>query len=300
MSSSAAGHSQWAGTTYGNGWMHRWLIIMLRCIDVRVVYAFVNVFVVPVCLVVNPAQRITFRYFHRRWQMPRWRAALMTYRNFCLFAQVVVDRFAMYAGKRFSVKVEGYEHFRQLAEREEGFIQMSAHIGNYELAGYTLHADRKRLNALVFAGEKESVMANRNRMFEDTNIKMIALRPDMSHLFEINEALLRGEIVSMPADRMLGSRKSITLSLLGGDAEFPQGPFSIATMRGLNVLAVNVMKTATKEYTIYVTPLPYDKTAARQQQIAQLAESYKTELERMLKEYPAQWYNYFPFWKDEA
>ena len=300
MSSSATEHSQWAGTTYGNGWMHRWLIIMLRCIDVRVLYAFVNVFVIPVCLAVNPAQRITYRYFRRRWQMSRWRAAMMTCRNFSLFAQVVIDRFAMYAGKHFSIKVEGYDYFQRLAVQTDGFIQLSAHIGNYEIAGYTLHADKKRLNALVFAGEKESVMANRNRMFEDTNIRMIALRQDMSHLFEINEALLRGEIVSMPADRMLGSRKSVTLGLLGAEAEFPQGPFSIATMRGLDVLAVNVMKTATKEYTIYVMPLQYDKTASRQQQIAQLAENYKAELERMLTKYPEQWYNYFPFWKDEA
>ena len=68
-------------------------------------------------------------------------------------------------------------------------------------------------------------------------------------------------------------------------------------MRGLNVLAVNVMKTSVKGYKIYVKPIPYDKEASRKQQISQLADGYIAEVERMLKLYPTQWYNFFEFWK---
>ena len=57
---------QWVGTTYGNGWMHQWLIRMLRWMDVRVLYAFSAVFVVPVCLLLNESRRIIFRYFRER------------------------------------------------------------------------------------------------------------------------------------------------------------------------------------------------------------------------------------------
>ena len=288
----------WQGTTYGNGWMHKWLIRMLRCMDVRILYAFVAVFVVPVCLVVNPAQKVTYRYFRKRWHMTWWKSCLMTYRNFCLFAQVVADKFAMYAGKHFKIEVVGYEHFKKLALQEEGFVQLSAHVGNYEIAGYTLGTENKRFNALVFGGEKESVMANRNRMFGNTNIHMIGIRNDMSHLFEINDALAHGEIVSMPADRIFGSQKSLPLTFLGATAEFPQGPFSVATMRGLDVLAVNVMKESARKYKIYVSPLAYDKNAPRREQMRQLAEAYVAELQRMVTKYPAQWYNYFPFWND--
>ena len=35
----------------------------------------------------------------------------------------------------------------------------------------------------VFGGEKESVMKNREKMFGDKNIRMIAMQPDMSHVF---------------------------------------------------------------------------------------------------------------------
>jgi predicted LPLAT superfamily acyltransferase len=119
----------------------------------------------------------------------------------------------------------------------------------------------------------------------------------MSHLFAINQVLDNGETLSMPADRIFGSQKSVSVSFLGAPAEFPLGPFIVATMRGLDALAVNVMKTSSKGYKIYVTPLSYDKEAPRKQQIAELVQSYVSELERMVRLYPTQWYNFYEFWK---
>ena len=205
----------------------------------------------------------------------------------------------MYAGKKFEVEIENYNEFHnRIVKKEEGFVQLSAHIGNYEIAGYTLAVEGKCFNALVFAGEKVSVMQNRDKMFADTNINMIAIQPDMSHLFEIDKALTDGGIVSMPADRINGSPKYIEQDFLGAKARFPLGPFSVATMRGLDVIAVNVMKASLKKYKIYVTPLPYDKGATRQEQIKQLSLGYVAELEKRVRQYPEQWYNYFEFWQE--
>ncbi len=290
---------EWAGTTYGNAWMHKWLIRMLRHIDVRILYLFVAIFVIPVCLVLNPSRGIAYRYFRRRIGYGRLKSAWKTYVNHCLFGQVVVDKFAMYAGKQFDVEIENYNEFTTRASRkEEGFVQLSAHIGSYEIAGYTLAVEGKSFNALVFAGEKASVMQNRDKMFAGTNIKMIAIQQDMSHLFEIDKALTDGGIVSMPADRINGSQKCIEHVFLGEKAKFPLGPFSVATMRGLDVLAVNVMKNSLLGYKIYVTPLAYDKEASRQEQIRQLSSAYVAELEKRVRQYPTQWYNYFEFWQE--
>ena len=287
---------QWAGTTYGNEWMHKWLIRILRYIDVRFLYLFVAVFIIPVCLVLNPSRSIAYRYFRQRIGYGRLKSAWKTYVNHCLFGQVVIDKFAMYAGKKFHIEIENYDAYIHLTKQKEGFLQLSAHIGNYEIAGYTLTCQDKRINALVYAGEKASVMRNRDRMFADTNTKMIAISPDMSHLFEIDEALSNGEIVSMPADRSSGSSKYIEHIFLGAKARFPLGPFSVATMHGYDVLAINVMKASLRSYKIYVTPLPYDKAATRQEQIRQLSMAYVNELEKRVRQYPAQWYNYFDFW----
>ena len=285
----------WEGTTYGNSLMHKWLIALLRVIDIRIIYIFTYVFVIPPCLF-RPGFKHIYRYFRERWDYSPVKSFFKTYQNHCMFGQVVIDRFAMYAGKHFDADIEGYEFFQQLESEPDAFIQLSSHIGNYEMAGYTLVSTKKPFNALVFFGEKQSVMENRSNMFSDKNIRMIPIKEDMSHLFLIDHALQQGEIVSMPADRIFGSKKSVTESLLGAKVKLPLGPFSVATMRGLNVLAVNVMKSSTKGYTIYVTPLSYDKQVPRNKQIEQLAHSYVTELERIIKMYPTQWYNYFDFW----
>lgn len=287
---------KWKGTTYGNSLMHHWLIKLLKVIDIRFVYIFTYIFVIPPCLL-RPGFKPIYHYFRERWGYGPVKAFLKTYQNHCLFSQVVIDRFAMYAGKHFKVEIEGFEHFQHLTRQASAFVQLSSHIGNYEMAGYTLTSYDKPLNALVFYGEKQTIMENRMDMFANKNIRMMPVKNDMSHLFLIDHALQQGEIVSMPADRIFGSPKYVITQLLGAEVKLPLGPFSVATMRGLNVLAVNVMKSSTKSYKIYVTPLDYDKQAPRKQQICQLAHGYAAELERMLTMYPAQWYNYFDFWK---
>jgi len=287
---------QWAGTTYGSGGLHKSLIWTLRFIDVRLLYLFASVFVVPVCLILNDSRRTAYRYFRDRHGYGRIRAAWATFINHCKFAQVVIDKFAMYAGKKFEVEVIGMDRFNELASKDEGFLHLSSHIGNYEIAGYTLVSERKTINAVVYAHEKASVMENRNNMFTKTNIRMITLRQDMSHLFEIDQALCNGDIVSFPTDRFMGLAKCVECTFLGKTAKFPQGPFSVATMRGLDVLAVNVMKTGLVKYRIYVTPLQYDKEAPRREQLKQLSQAYVEELEKRVLEYPEQWYNFFDFW----
>ncbi len=286
----------WQGTTFGTRFMHRWLIGALRHTDVRLWYAVAAVCVIPFCIIFSPATRYAYSYFRHRHHYGRVKGLWKSYVNFVLFSQVVIDRFAMFAGKQMKLCVENHDVFRNLAAKESGFIMLSAHIGCYEMAGYELVSDRKPFNALVYAGEKESVMKGRERLFKHSHIHMIPVKQDMSHLFEINRALADGEIMSIPADRIFGSRKMVTVSLLGAQASLPSGPFSVAAMRGLDVITVNVMKTSMTGYTAYVTALSYDKNALRKQQIQQLADGYAKELDRMLEKYPEQWYNYFNFW----
>lgn len=266
--------------------------------DVRALYLFVSLFIMPVCLLINTnhSRTMAYRYFRKRLGYGRLHAAWSTYANHCLFGTVVIDRFAMFAGKIFDIKIEGYENYLKLSEQKEGFVILSSHIGCYEVAGYSLVAKSKRFNALVFGGEKATVMEGRQERLGQNNIRMIPVKSDMSHLFLVNEALGNHEIVSMPADRIFGASKSLEVDFLGSKAHLPLGPFSVATMRKLDVIAVNVMRTSALGYTVYVTPISYAKEASRKVQMQQLADGYAAELEFRVRQYPLQWYNFFDFW----
>lgn len=290
-------HDKWVGTTYGNNWMHRWLIKMLRVIDVRLIYAFASVFVVPPTMIVNSlARNAIYKFYRKAFGYGRMKSMWMTYRNHCEFAQVVIDRFAMYAGKKFSFDIDGYDIFDSLSKQSSGFIQLSSHIGNYEIAGYSLVAKDKRFNAMVFGGEKESVMKNRSKMFDSNNIRMIAMQTDMSHLFIVDEALTNGEIISMPADRVFGSQKSFEISFFGCKARFPQGPFILAALRNVPMLFVSVMKTGLQRYKITVRKIETDLEGNSRVRAKRYASRYVSFLEETVKRYPTQWYNYFDFW----
>lgn len=287
---------QWIGTTFGNGWMHRTLIRLLRHVDVRFLYPISDIFVVPFCVIFSHSGRVAFSFYHNRLHYGFVKSCWLTYRNHSLFSRVILDRFAMYAGKQFDVAIDGTDHFKRLEASEEGFIQLSSHIGNYEIAGYSLKSTRKGIHALVYSFEKETVMNGRNSMFSQTNVSMIALKEDMSHLFEIDEALRCGDIISFPSDRHMDGSRCVSVKFLGEEAKFPQGPFSVATMRKVDVLAVNVMKEGWNKYRIYLKPLLYDKEVPRKVQIQQLSYEYVAELERMVRLYPTQWFNFYDFW----
>ncbi|MBO4263362.1 MAG: lysophospholipid acyltransferase family protein [Bacteroidales bacterium] len=276
--------------------MHRQLIRLLRVVDVRVLYCFCDVFVVPFCILFNRSGRTSFAFYRTRLGYGFGKSLYFVWRNHCLFAQIVIDRFAMYAGKAFDVEIVGVNHLKRLEDKEDGFVLLSSHIGNYELAGYSLRTEKKTLHAIVYSNEKETVMQNRDNLFGKMNVSMIALREDMGHLFEIDAALRGGDIVSFPADRRMGDARCVKVPFLGAEAGFPQGPFSVTTMRGVEVLALNVMKESPKRYKLYIAVLPYDRQASRQEQIRQLALAYVAELEKRIRQYPAQWFNFFDFW----
>lgn len=286
----------WRGTTYGNSWLHKQLMLCVSLVPLRILYAFAALFVVPVCMIVNKTGVLIYRYLRRHHHMSGWKAFWGSYKNHCLFSQVVIDRFAVYAGKEFDIRVEGYEYYEALAKKPDSFIQLSAHIGNYEMAGYKLVAHDKPLNVLVLQEEKAFVMENRKKQFRSALIKMIGIGDDMDYVFEIEQALSRGEIVSMPADRIIGSKRTLSAKFLYEKAAFPLGPFRICTAIGAEALCISTMKTKRNQYTVYVKPLQYDKSASRNEQVKQLLHSYISELEQMVKRFPYQWYNYYEFW----
>lgn len=288
-----------ANTTFGNAWMHHCLMAMLRHVDVRLFYAFAAIFVVPVCLVTNASRRTAYSFFRKRMGYGVLRAAWSTYVNHCMFSQVVIDRFAMFAGRQFHISIEGYDNFARLDTADRGFMMLSSHIGCYEVAGCSLVSKNKRLNAIVFGGEKATVMQGRRSRLDGNNIRMIPVMPDMSHLFLLNKAIMDNEIMSMPADRIVGSAKTVEAEFLGASVRLPQGPFAVTAMHALDAIAVNVMKTSALGYTIYVAPLGYDHAAPRRQQMQQIAAGYAEELQRRVRQYPTQWYNFFDFWQHD-
>lgn len=277
--------------------MQRSLIMMIRIVGLRTVYALMAM-VIPFYMIFNRKGYSAMKdYFKRHHGSKGLRTVIEIYRNHYVFGQVILDRFAAYGGLKFAIEVEGMELFDTTMTNDTGVILLSSHVGNYELAGYTLLSDKKRFNALVFGGETETVMQNRSKILAKNHIRMIPAREDMSHIFQINAAIENGEIVSIPADRVYGSSKTIECDFMGAKALFPMGAFAVAAQKEVPALAIFVMKEGTRRYRAQVRQIAAEPGLTKKGQMAAMAQRYATELSDILHRYPYQWFNYYNFWQ---
>ena len=292
-----SGNKKHEGITYGNAWMHKTLIKLLKVVDIRVFYVFMYIFVIPFTLVFSKGSRLTYQYFRCRRGYGLLKSLWATYRNHCIFGETVIDKFAMYAGHKFKVAFKDEDRYRAMTEGPDAFLQLSAHIGCSEILGYSYHVS-KPCNVLVFGGEKQSLMGYRSSSFSEMNVNMIPVGVENTHSEEIVEAFDRREIVIAFADRLMNPKKVITSTIHGFGVRLAKGPFSMAVTRGIDVVVVNAMKEKDGSYSAFFTPLTYDKTLPASQQRQQLADAYTAEIERLLEMYPQQWFNYFDLWTD--
>lgn len=289
-------HNEWNGRTDGTPFMQKALIVLFKVVPLEVMYG-VMALVIPFYMLFNHKGYLAMYHFFRQRLGMGWLGAVWhVYLNHFAFGQVVLDRFATYAGVRFKLTIDGNENYLRLNAGEKGFMMLSSHVGNYEQAGYVLKSDHKQFYALVYAGESDTVMKGRKGQFANSNIHMIAVQADMSHLFLLNSLLDEGNIVSMPADRCFGSAKSVGCRFFGAEAQFPLGPFATAVQKEVPALAVMVMKEGTRRYRAFVRPVECDTTLPRRQQMTAMAQNFATTLEEIVRRYPHQWYNYYEFW----
>ena len=290
-------HNEWSGKTDGQPWMQRSLIAMFRVLPLWLLYG-VMALVVPFYMIFNrKGYQAMYGFFRERFGYGRWKSFWSVYVNHFKFGQVILDRFGVYAGKKYRFVSEEQSVFDEKETHAKGFVMLSSHVGNYEMAGYSLRPKEKIYNALVFGGETETVMENRQRILSQNNVRMVPVKNDLSHLFLLNTALDEGEIVSMPADRIFGSQKSVECQFFGQTARFPLGAFAMTVQKEVDVIAVFVMKEGMRNYRIYLREIQYDRKLGKREQMSLLAQNFATELENIVRRYPTQWFNYFDFWK---
>ena len=275
--------------------MQRTLIRLFRILPLGVLYGCMAL-VIPFYMLFAKGFRASYSFFRKRMGYGPLKSFFHVYKNEFEFGKVVLDRFAAFAGKKFDMDVPRMDLFEDLCKGEGGFIQLSSHVGNYEMVGYSL-VSPKPVNALVYAGETATIMQNRALLFGATNVRMVPVSADLSHIFSLNNALADGEIASLPGDRVFGSKKTVQCRFFGESAPFPTGPFTLAAQRGVPILLVFVMKEGRRLYKVLLERLPEPTGATRQERVQSLADAYASALEAVVRRYPDQWYNFYDFWR---
>jgi predicted LPLAT superfamily acyltransferase len=288
---------EWQGRTGGGDFGQTFLLNLLKRIRVVNLYPLLY-FIIPFyMLFARRGYHAIYSYFHLRLGKSKWQSFLSTFKNHIVFGQIVLDKFALLSNdstmgsSQFKISaIEGLETFNDLIKSDKGFIIAGSHIGNFELIGHCLTQDKKKINGIIFEGEALALQKQRVLSLAKSHINLIEVGNDISHIFAIKEALEKGEIITIPCDRINGSSKVYSCDFLNAKANFPIGTFKLALTLQCPLIAMFVMKETKTEYKAYIIKL-------EAQTVEQCIEQYCKAIEKILNKYPLQWFNYYDFWK---
>lgn len=238
----------------------------------------------------------SYRFFRNRLGYSKLKASLSVYKNHYAFGQVLVDKIALLSGKGgyFTFNFDGKHHLEKMAKDGNGGILISAHIGNWEIASQLLHGMGTKVNVVMMDAEYENIKEYLNSVTGERSYTIIPVKQDMSHIFSISNALINKEFICIHGDRFLEGVKVMGVEFMGGNAYFPAGPFSIAKRLKVPATYVYAMKETNKHYHFFATePFTFNSS------IRDFVASYAQELEKKVRQYPYQWFNYYDFWQQD-
>lgn len=290
----------WQGKSKGNKLGYRIFIDVLRYGGVRPAYFLLAFVAGYYCLFSFRSSQSIFQYFHRKLGYGRFRALISVYRNYYVFGQTLIDKIVVMAGipNRFSFHFDGEEFLHQVVEGGRGGILLSAHLGNWEVAGHLFTRLQTRINIVMFDGEHQRIKDYLAGITGGRHVNVIVLKDDLSHIYAIHDALSKKELVCMHADRFMEGNKTAEISFLGETARFPIGPFLLASTFRVPVSLVFAFKETATHYHLYATE-PKVYPGAKQGGLEQSMQDFVDTMEEKVKRYPLQWFNYYDFWSKD-
>jgi predicted LPLAT superfamily acyltransferase len=244
------------------------------------------------------AFRFQYIFFRQRLGFPAWKSVLSIYKNYYWFGQTIIDKVVLTSGLRnpFRFEFEGEEHLRRMVELKKGGLLLSAHIGNWEIAGHLLQRLGTGMHIVMYDGEQQQIKDYLESITEKHSARIILIKEDLSHIYAIQHALDNNAFVCMHADRFLKGNKTLSGILLNKSALFPAGPFLLANSFKSPVSFVFAMKDHSLDYHFYATPSKI-YAGTREISIAEMLGDYCFAMENTIRKYPLQWYNYYDFWE---
>ncbi len=255
----------------------------------------------------SPLQRRAMRRFQRRarGREPRLREV---FRPFLVFAATILDRLFLLDGQRkgYDLRIEGLDLLNERIARGGGCVLLGAHLGSFNAMHAVadtgcpvevvslMHTQNATKSAEFFA--EWGARQGRNPQTET----VIPLgQPDA--MLRAAEALQRGGLVGILADRTPGTEKVVQLPFLGRDAAFPLGPHILAGVLGAPVMLAFGVWTGKRRYEVHFVPfaerIAFDRRE-RQAQLEAVARDYAARLEGIARRHPDNWFNFFDFWDE--
>ena len=296
---SAAPAPRWTGRSRGGYFGNLFFIQMLRHFGLRAAFLPLG----PICayyLLAHPvATRASAEYFTRLFgALPAWRRVRYIHKHFISMGQMIIERMAMISEPAsFQCSHDGIGHLRTALELGRGLVLVSAHVGNWEAAGHLLGDLGTPVNVVGVNWEVERVQNLYERQMSNKAFRFLTIDQSPLDTLALLAALRRNEIVALHGDRFRGN-DVLERDFLGKPARFPIGAYRLAAAAGAPVVQAFSVRERIRAYRFLAYPpmLPPPDPAMRDAFFSEGVSRYVERVEALVRKYPFQWYNFYPFW----
>lgn len=225
------------------------------------------------------------------------------WRTFREVAWSHTERYQRLVGSQdFDVDAEGMERWQRATAPGRGAVLVTGHIGNWEMAS-TLPATREGKRVHVV---REEEMDPRAQAFVESRLKRRAGEGYVTHFaaaqdprlgLELREALERGEVVSLQADRPRRGGRVVETTLFDRPYAVPSGPLALARQAAVPLLPVFVFRLGERRYRVrFGSLITVERGSDRRAEMAAAARELAEELEGAIRFRPHQWFVFRELW----
>ncbi|ACX76587.1 conserved hypothetical protein [Fibrobacter succinogenes subsp. succinogenes S85] len=242
--------------------------------------------------------------------------AFGTYKHILSFALSMVEKLRGWKGAIKLNQIESQNDDLQMLVSQmnqgQGAFLLCSHLGNMEmlrsLTEYgEFHTSRK---FQVFPVVDLSGSKKFNALLRELNPELMenvidANSIDVDSAIWMKEKIADGNLVVIAGDRTSAHTRSRVLEtmFLGETANFPEGAFSLAGILNAPVYFVFAIRkhdfNIRSPYEMHVVRAKTNLECSRKERpmrLKMLLQEYTELLERLCKEHPYQWYNFYNFW----
>ena len=224
------------------------------------------------------------------------------FRTLHAFGWCLTERYERLVTDRpFEVEVEAIEHWNAVAQAGRGFILVTAHLGHYDVGSMLASVRATRHVHLV----REPEVDPRAQAFiqqcvasaQGTLYTMHFQNGDPLQGVALAEALSRGEIVAIQADRPRSGGRTVDATLFGRPFTLPAGPAALARTAGVPMLPVFALRVGRRRLRVVLrAPIDVPRTAHRNADLAAAMRRVAGEIETGIRLAPHQWFVFRALW----
>lgn len=290
---------QWDGKSRGGRFGYQFFVYTIRLLGIRCAYCFLAFIVIYFIPFAPKATKAIWKYNRQIRDLGIWASIKELYCHYYVFGQTLIDRVAMKGGlaDKYHYAFDNYDRFLEILNSGQGVVMIGAHIGCWEAGAGFFGSYGKNINIVMLDAEhkqiKEVLDENADK---ENNYKIIPLNKDIIEaMLQIKIALNNGEYICFNGDRYMAKEHVATIDFFGTQAMFPMGLFKIAAKCRVPIVFYYSMREPDCTYRFMFEEVVIDRKTTPEM----ILEQYAHSLEKVVRKYPRQWFNFYDFWNIE-